>query len=101
MIYDEQVDDRTVGDLSRIRNENKKLKEKLTIVCDKYNSLQSYVKKLMQDKESLVTNPKKRKHDEQDSWKTSNEKLSKSGIRIVRVQTDPADTSLVHFFHPS
>nr|GEV58210.1 uncharacterized protein [Tanacetum cinerariifolium] len=46
-------DHNAVGDLSRITKENKKLKEMLTVVWDKYTTLQTQVKKIMQDKETL------------------------------------------------
>ncbi|KVH95572.1 probable WRKY transcription factor 40 [Cynara cardunculus var. scolymus] len=101
--FQKEVDhDHTVGDLSGIRNENRKLKEMVTIVWDNYNSLQAQVNKLMQEQEVLVSNPKKRKLDEsttrveQSSWKRRNEEeLSKTGIQRVYVQTDPTDKSLV------
>ncbi|PWA52888.1 WRKY15 [Artemisia annua] len=92
------VDDSTVGNLSRISKENKKLKEMLTIVWDNYNTLQTKVKKVIQDKEVVESSPKKRKFDEtvqQCLLKRPNEELPKSGIQRVYVQTDPSDKSLI------
>ena len=89
-----------VGDLSRISKENKKLKEMLTVVLDNYNTLQTKLKKIIQDKEVVEPSPKKRKFDEtvqQSLWKRPNEELPKSGIQRVYVQTDPSDKSLVLF----
>ncbi|PWA93143.1 WRKY15 [Artemisia annua] len=92
------VDDSTVGNLSRMSKENKKLKEMLTIVRDNYNTLQTKVKKIIQDKEVVESSPKKRKFDEtvqQSLLKRPNEELPKSGIQRVYVQTDPSDKSLI------
>ncbi|KAJ0666466.1 putative transcription factor WRKY family [Helianthus annuus] len=93
-----QVDDHTVYDLSRESNENKKLKEMLIDIWDKYNSLTTHVKKLIQDKEELESSPKKRKFDEtvqQSLWKRPREELPISGIKRVYVKVDPSDKSLV------
>ncbi|KAI3698419.1 hypothetical protein L2E82_41952 [Cichorium intybus] len=85
-------------DLSRISNENKKLKEMLTNLWENYSSLQTHVNKLMQDKQVLESNPKKRKLDEtvqQSLWKKPNLEPPKTGIQRVYVPTDPSDKSLV------
>lgn len=99
----EQVDDHMIsGDhLSRINNENKKLKEMLKIVWENYNSLQTHVKKLMQEKQVPESNPKKRKLDEtvqQSLWKRQNWNLESprnTGVQRVYIPTDPSDKSLV------
>ncbi|GJZ87629.1 probable WRKY transcription factor 40 [Tanacetum coccineum] len=96
--FEKNDDDHTVGDLSRITKENKKLKEMLTIVWDKYTTLQTQVKKIMQDKEVSESSPKKRKFDEtvkQSLWERLNEEIPKSGIQRVYVPTDPSDKSLI------
>ncbi|KAI3728187.1 hypothetical protein L6452_16819 [Arctium lappa] len=93
--FEKQVDHGMVGDLS---SENRKLKEMLTIIWDHNNSLQTQVKKLMKDRELIVSNPKKRKLDEtveQSSWNRPNEELPNTGIHRVYVKTDPSDKSLV------
>ncbi|KAI3694245.1 hypothetical protein L1987_77207 [Smallanthus sonchifolius] len=94
----EEADDVAVGDLSQISNENMKLREKIIVAWDMYNSLQTHVKKLMQDKEVLEWSSKKRKFDDtvqQSSWKGLNEELPMSGIKRVYVRIDPSDKSLV------
>ncbi|KVH95612.1 hypothetical protein Ccrd_002369 [Cynara cardunculus var. scolymus] len=95
--FEKQVDHGMVGELS---SENRKLKEMLTVIWGHNNSLQTQVKKLMQDKELLVSNPNKRKLDEtvieQNSWNRPNEdNLPKTGIQRVYVRTDPSDKTLV------
>ncbi|KAI3692216.1 hypothetical protein L6452_32027 [Arctium lappa] len=96
--FEKEVDHHMIGDSSHISNENKRLREMLMIICDNYNSLQTHVMELIQNKEPLVSNPMKRKVDEtfqQSSWKRTNEELSKTGIQRVYVHTDPSDKSLV------
>nr|GEU62507.1 probable WRKY transcription factor 40 [Tanacetum cinerariifolium] len=96
--FEKEADVHTVGNLSSVSKENKKLKEILAMVRENYNSLQTQVKKIMQDKEVSELSPKKRKFDEtvqQSLWKTANEELPKSGIQRVYVQTDPSDKSLI------
>ncbi|KAI3812530.1 hypothetical protein L1987_17240 [Smallanthus sonchifolius] len=96
--FENEVDDRRACNLSRKNNENKKLKEMLTGLLDNYNSLNTHVKKLMQDKEELESSPKKRKFDDtvqQSSWKRPKEDLPISGIKRVYVKVDPSDKSLV------
>ncbi|MFS8030523.1 putative transcription factor WRKY family [Helianthus anomalus] len=96
--FEKEVDDHTIDDLSRESNENKKLKEMLIDIWDKYNSLTTHVKKLIQDKEELESSPKKRKFDEtvqQSLWKRPKEELPISGIKRVYVKVDPSDKSLV------
>ncbi|XP_023768619.1 WRKY transcription factor 18 [Lactuca sativa] len=101
--FGKEVDDHMIsGDhLSRINNENKKLKEMLKIVWENYNSLQTHVKKLMQEKQVPESNPKKRKLDEtvqQSLWKRQNWNLESprnTGVQRVYIPTDPSDKSLV------
>ncbi|KAL4570273.1 hypothetical protein LXL04_025925 [Taraxacum kok-saghyz] len=96
--HGEEEDDVDHGDLSRISNENKKLKEMLKTICENYNSLQTHVKSLMQDKLIFESNPKKRKLDEtvqQSSWKMPHLESPKTGVRRVYVPTDPSDKSLI------
>ncbi|KAL8267028.1 hypothetical protein R6Q59_004372 [Mikania micrantha] len=96
--HDNPVDDDIVLDLNKKSKENKKLKELLTFVWDNYNSLQTDVKKLLQEKEELESSPKKRKFDDtvqQSSWKMPKEDLRSSGIKRVYVKIDPSDKSLV------
>ncbi|XP_076940229.1 putative WRKY transcription factor 40 [Bidens hawaiensis] len=93
--FEKEADDPSAGDLS---NENTKLKEKLIIAYDKYYSLKTHVKKLMQDKEELEWSPRKRKFEDtvqQSSWKRLNEELARSETKIVYVRIDPSDKSLV------
>lgn len=96
-----QVDDRMVSDLSRKSEENKKLKELLSVVWNSYNSLSTHVKKITQEKEEFESSPKKRKRDDtvqQSSWKRPTEELPISpisGIKRVYVKVDPSDKSLV------
>ncbi|KAI7757589.1 hypothetical protein M8C21_016480 [Ambrosia artemisiifolia] len=96
--FEKEVDDHSVWDLSRKSNENKKLKEMLIDIWDKYNSLTTHVNKLIQDKEELESSPKKRKFDEtvqQSLWKRPREELPISGIKRVYVKVDPCDKTLV------
>ncbi|KAI7757615.1 hypothetical protein M8C21_016506 [Ambrosia artemisiifolia] len=96
--FEKEVDDHSVWDLSRKSNENKKLKEMLIDIWDKYNSLTTHVNKLIQDKEELESSPKKRKFDEtvqQSLWKRPREELPISGIKRVYVKVDPSDKTLV------
>ncbi|GKD80330.1 hypothetical protein Tco_1342951, partial [Tanacetum coccineum] len=97
--FEKEADAHTVGNLSSVSKENKKLKEVLAMVWENYTTLQTQVKKIMQDKEVSESSPKKRKFDEtvkQSLWETPNEEgeLPKSGIQRVYVQTDPSDKSL-------
>lgn len=84
--------------------ENKKLREMLTLVSDKNNSLQNQLKKLIQDQDSLTSNRNKRKFGECDECTTSGStenhhqgflKRPNNGVTKVYSRTDPSDKSMV------
>ncbi|XP_024996505.1 probable WRKY transcription factor 40 [Cynara cardunculus var. scolymus] len=93
------------NDLTRMSLENKKLREKLTTVWDKNNTLQNHVNKLMQDHELLVNNLNKRKFVECEEGNTSGRtetlhqgslKRPNEGVtRVYRRTDDPSDKSMV------
>ncbi|KAI3703566.1 hypothetical protein L1987_73736 [Smallanthus sonchifolius] len=83
--------------------ENKKLREKLTLVLDN-NFLQNQLNKSMQDRGFLTSNPNKRKLSECDECDTSestdyhhpgSSKRPNNGIPRVYRRTDPSDKSMV------
>ncbi|WCJ30377.1 WRKY transcription factor 18 [Euphorbia peplus] len=112
-----------VEELNRISNENKKLTEMLTILCENYNALQSQLADLMSKKsssEKLESTTKKRKSESEDynnnnmiagfnnggiTESSSSDELDSSCKRpkeTIKTQiskiyhwTDPSDTSLV------
>ncbi|KAJ9537174.1 hypothetical protein OSB04_029907 [Centaurea solstitialis] len=92
-------------DLNQMRLENNKLREMLTIVWDKNNTLQNQVNKLMQDHDLLVSDPNKRKFVECEEGNASGStenlhqrslKRPNEGVtRVYRRIDDPSDKSMV------
>ncbi|KAJ9537175.1 hypothetical protein OSB04_029908 [Centaurea solstitialis] len=90
-------------DLNQMSLENKKLREMLTVVWNKNNTLQNHVNKLMQDNDVLsLTNPNKRKFTECEEGNTSGStdrgslKRPNEGVmRVYRRIDDPSDKSMV------
>ncbi|KAI3692249.1 hypothetical protein L6452_32062 [Arctium lappa] len=93
-------------DINQMSLENKKLREMLTIVWDKNNTLQNHVNKLMQDNDVLLTNPNKRKFGECEEGNASGStenlhdcgslKRPNEGItRVYRRIDDPSDKNMV------
>ncbi|KAE8732558.1 hypothetical protein F3Y22_tig00001825pilonHSYRG00068 [Hibiscus syriacus] len=107
-----------VEELNRVRAENKKLTEMLTVLCEHYTSLQNKYKELVSknsESEAAATSSKKRKAAEcednsstvigftanaessssdENSCKKLNE-CSKAQISRAYVRTDPSDNSLI------
>ncbi|GKA64457.1 probable WRKY transcription factor 40 [Tanacetum coccineum] len=90
--------------LNQMSLENKKLKEMLTLVWDKNNSLQNHVSKLMQDRDLIASSPNKRKSGECDECNTSGStenhhqgslKRPYNSVTRVYTRTDPSDKTLV------
>ncbi|KAI3505505.1 hypothetical protein L1887_27636 [Cichorium endivia] len=99
-----QINDDMAGELSQMILKNKKLRDMITVVLEKNNSLQNIVNNLMQEHDLLASNENKRKFGECDECKTSGSvkslhsdslKRPNSGATRVYRWTDPSDNSMI------
>lgn len=95
-----QPDD-LIEELNRMKWENKKLNEILTIVCRNYHDLmktesgEERLRKRKSDEIENFSNITEFIHSCCDAWSPGRPKEIKSNISRVHVRIDPSDTSLV------
>ncbi|KAK9098242.1 hypothetical protein Syun_025287 [Stephania yunnanensis] len=114
-IFENHEAGKLVAELNRMNEENKRLSEKLTVMCENYNALRSQLDDLTNNNNNK-SNAKKRKSesvteenrvngstaessssDEEDSFKKARTGSTdvKTKVSTKCVRTDPSDTSLM------
>ncbi|KAK9130406.1 hypothetical protein Sjap_010893 [Stephania japonica] len=103
-----------VAELHRVNEENKRLSEMLTVICENYNALRNRLEDLTNNNNKLIAKKRKSESvteenrvngstaessssDEEDSFKKARTGSTDVKIKVTTkcVRTDPSDTSLV------